>query len=122
MRASKGCVRGLGGQRVYPDFTGRQVAVPSEYFNLTGEIYFGTVARWCKYTSAGGKQLWGYDIHYNAGDEWYMIEEDVNRYVRPPADVNDDTSNGNQLADVLGGTDVEHELYLNDGVKPDWMS
>ena len=69
----------------------------------------------------GGKQLWGYDIHYNAGDEWYMIEEDVSRYVRP-ADVNDDTSNGNQLADVLGGTDVEYELYLNDGVKPDWMS
>ena len=61
----------------------------------------------------GGKQLWGYDIHYNAGDEWYMIEEDVSRYVR---------RNGNQLADVLGGTDVEHELYLNDGVKPDWMS
>ena len=50
-----------------------------------------------------------------------MIEEDVSRYVRP-ADVNDDTSTGNQLADVLGGTDVEHELSLNDGVKPDWMS
>ena len=36
---------------------------------------------------------------------------------------NDDTESGNQIVvDVLGGEDVEHEHYLNDGVKPDWMS
>ena len=166
MQASKGRVRSKKGQRVYPDFTGRQVAVPSEYFNLPGEIYFGTVVRWCKYTSGGGEQLWGYDIHYNAGDKWYMIEEDVSKYVKTvdgddhlnvnvndnstkPDEVvsdssdtdvddtsctsgesggyddseSDDSSSENHLIiDVLGGEDVENELYLNDGVKPDWMT
>ena len=57
------------------------MAVPSEYFNLPGDIYVGTVHKWCRYKNAAGSKLWGYDIHYHAGDKYYMIEEDVNKYV-----------------------------------------
>lgn len=84
--------------------------------------------------------MWGYDIHYNAGDKYYMIEEDVAKYVNTveiqlrgdsnddDVDVQDDSvqvdtnsSEDELLVDVIGGEDVEEELYLDDGVKPEWM-
>ena len=52
--ASKGPVRRKNGVRAFPDFTGKQVAVPSEYYGLPDEIYIGTVHKWVRYDSTGG--------------------------------------------------------------------
>ena len=56
--------------RLHPDFTGRRIVVPSEYFGVSEEIYVGTVHKWCQYDSASGVKLWGYDVHYDLGDKY----------------------------------------------------
>ena len=95
--------------------------------------------KWCKYTSEGGKKLWGYDIHYNAGDEYYMLEAEVAKYVRnttvelpgeeceeedteeDSSDSESDSSSTSCQSDFIFDTDVENDLYLGEGVKPEFL-
>ena len=42
-----------------PRLAGRRVTVPSEVFDLPGEIYLGVVHHWGKYVDARREKMWG---------------------------------------------------------------
>ena len=43
--------------------------------------YPGLVHKWTSYHNEQNEKLWGYDIHYDEGDEYYMLEKDVLRFL-----------------------------------------
>ena len=56
--------------------------VDASYFNNPhDDPYPGLVHKWTKYTNNNLEKVWGYDIHYDAGDSYYMLEIDVHRYL-----------------------------------------
>ena len=64
--------------------TGRRVLVDGAYFgNPHDNPYPGLVYKWTSYHNEQNKKLWGYDIHYDEGDEYYMLEKDVLRFLVP---------------------------------------
>ena len=74
-------------QRQHPDMTGRRVLVDGSYFgNPHDHPYPGIVHKWTSYYNAQMQKLWGYDVHYDAGDEYYMLEVDVVRYLIPESE------------------------------------
>ena len=71
-------------QRQHPDLIGRRVLVDGGYFgNPHDHPYPGIVHKWTSYYNAQMQKLWGYDVHYDAGDEYYMLEVDVVRFLVP---------------------------------------
>ena len=48
--------------------------------------------------------MWGYDIHYDAGDEYYMVEADTHAYLLPEADTTI------AAADELGFDSADYDL------------
>ena len=72
------------GVRVHPDYVGRRVSVAGNYFQLGENITFGgRVGRWGRYKSSTGDDSYGYYIHYDEGDKWWMLESDVHKYLLP---------------------------------------
>ena len=68
--------------RVHPDYVGRRVSVPSGYFNVDkNEHYLGTVNRWGRFKNIVKQNSYGYYIHYDEGDKYWMIESDVHKYI-----------------------------------------
>ena len=64
--------------------TGRRVLVDGAYFGTPHDNpYPGLVYKWTSYRNEQNKKLWGYDIHYDDGDEYYMLEKDVMRFLVP---------------------------------------
>ena len=54
---------------------GRRILVPGIYFgNPQDPPYPGLVGRFESFTNTDLKKRWGYLIHYDAGDYYYMIE------------------------------------------------
>ena len=39
------------------------------------------------FRNASLQKSWGYDIHYDAGDEYWMLESDVALYLLPPTNI-----------------------------------
>ena len=73
--------------RQYPDMTGRRVLVDAEYFSRPhDDPYAGLVHKWTSYRNNKLEKLWGYDIHYDVGDEYYMLEVDVHKYLVPESE------------------------------------
>ena len=75
---------GRVGVRVHPNYAGRRVSVPGEYFrNDKVDFFAGRVGRWGRYksTCSTGGYSYGYYIHYDEGDKWWMLESDVHKYV-----------------------------------------
>ena len=71
-------------KRKHEDLTGRRVLVDAAYFgNADDDPYPGLVHSWTSYVSESLQKLWGYDIRYDAGDSYYMLEEDVMTYLVP---------------------------------------
>ena len=72
------------GQRKFDNMEGKRVRVPSTYFGLSdGDIYGGVVGKWVKYLGGDFNEYWGYNILYDLGDEYCMIESDVKSYLAP---------------------------------------
>lgn len=72
------------GRRRHPDLTGRRVLVEGAYFgNPHDDPYPGLVYKWTSYRNVNLEKLWGYDIHYDDGDAYYMLEDDVVHYLLP---------------------------------------
>ena len=70
------------GVRVHPDYKGRGVSVPGSYFNLDdGVMCGGKAGRWGRYRSTRGTYNYGYYIHFDEGDKYWMIENDVHKYL-----------------------------------------
>ena len=70
------------GVRRYPDYVGRRVRVPSAYFNVrVNEMYRGKCTRWGRYSSISGAYMYGYWVHFEAGDGYWISEEDVHAYI-----------------------------------------
>ena len=57
------------------------MAVPSEVFDVPGQTYGGVVHRWGKYVTARREKMWGWLVKYDLGDEFWMLEADVEKYV-----------------------------------------
>ena len=71
------------GGRVYEDYIKRIVIVPSSYFGE--EIvadYRGVCKQWGKYSNYMGDRVYGYYVHYDDGDRYWMLEKDVHKYVQ----------------------------------------
>ena len=72
------------GIRQHTDMTGRRVLVDAAYFGIPhDDPYPGLVHQWTSYRNEQNKKLWGYDVHYDDGDEYYMLEKDVLRFLVP---------------------------------------
>ena len=72
------------GVRAHQDYVGRRVSVPGSYFQMNGiTVFEGRVGRWGRYksTCSTGGYSCGHYIHYDEGDEWWMLESDVHKYV-----------------------------------------
>lgn len=81
-KRKRGDPRRRKSQRQHPDMTGRRVLVDGAYFgNPHDNPYPGVVHKWASYYNSQLQKLWGYDVHYDAGDEWYMLEADVLRFL-----------------------------------------
>ena len=122
--------------RQFPNLTGKRVIVPSEVFNIPGEKYRGVVHEWGQFKNAELQTLWGYHVHYAAGDKYWHIEAEVHDYVVDDSDgdsvslavdhgVDEDGNDADDNDvpvyhenDTL--VDVESDLYFGDGVEPDW--
>ena len=62
--------------------------VPGLVFALPLEGPFGGVVhKWGSFRNASLQKSWGYDIHYDAGDEYWMLESDVALYLLPPTNM-----------------------------------
>ena len=74
--------RRVSNARTHPDYVGRRVRVPASYFKVRRKIfYLGTVNRWGRYKNVKGENSYGYYIHYDEGDKYWMVESDVHKYV-----------------------------------------
>ena len=112
-------------------------------FNIPGESYRGVVHEWGQFKNAALKTLWGYHVHYAAGDKYWHIEAEVYDYVIDDSDddsvsVQDwmsksvDRGDQNDREGYKGEhddgisvntdtrVDVESDLYFRNGVSPDW--
>ena len=49
----------------------------------SGETFGGLVGRWLKYYGGDFNEYWGYEILYDAGDKYDMLESDVAQYLVP---------------------------------------
>ena len=70
------------GVRQYPDYVGRRVSVPDTYFRVNDNKFYGGVCnRWGRYRNGRGEYSYGYYIHFDEGDKYWMIESDVHSYI-----------------------------------------
>ena len=70
--------------RVHPDLQGRRVAVPYSYFGQEGDCFHGgLVGTWRKYWGQDFNEYWGYEIIFDAGDKYDLLESDVWSYLTP---------------------------------------
>ena len=68
----------VSGVRTNPDFVGRRVRVSETYFKMNEDSFFGIrVYKWCRYRNYEGKHTYGYEIHYDEGDKYYIIESNI---------------------------------------------
>ena len=68
--------------RVHPDYVGRRIRVPASLFRINEDKhYLGTVNRWGRYKNTRGQNSYGYYIHYDEGDKYWMIESNVHKYL-----------------------------------------
>ena len=120
-------------------------------------MFGGVVHEWGSYRNSTFDKMWGYHIWFDAGDKYWLIETDVNRFVVDGDGVGDvvvgeevgdelervesgsesvgeegsESESGSEMTgvlsdiedgeDIFDGTDVEEELYLNNGVSQEWM-
>ena len=74
--------------RVYADLSGKRVAVPFSYFGVSGDgVWLGLVGSWRKYFGTDLNEYMGYEILYDLGDRYNMIEEDVHSYLVDESDI-----------------------------------
>ena len=77
-----GGVSGNGIGVRYPSYLNRRVSVPGSYFqDDSGGPYTGVCKRWGRYENNIGERVYGYLIHYNDGDKFWMLEKNVHLYV-----------------------------------------
>ena len=75
-------VVGGGGGRRYPDYLQMTVNVPAAYFSVRRDIWYrGVCKRWGQYTNTQKKRAYGYYVHFEEGDRYWMLEEDVHTYL-----------------------------------------
>ena len=83
----RGRRRGRGSEvvsRDHPNLEGRRVAVPYSYFGQEGDaLHGGLVGTWRKYYGQDFNEYWGYEIKFDAGDKYDLIEADVWSYLTP---------------------------------------
>ena len=70
--------------RTHPNLEGRRVAVPHSYFGQEGDgFHGGLVGTWRRYFGQDFNEYWGYEIIFDAGDKYDLIEADVWSYLTP---------------------------------------
>ena len=70
--------------RVHPNLEGRRVAVPRSYFGQEGDGWHGgLVGTWRRYFGQDLNEYWGYEIIFDAGDKYDLLEADVWSYLTP---------------------------------------
>ena len=76
--------RSRGHHRQYPDYVGRRVSVPAAFFSVNRNIHYeGVCHKWGRYKRTRGGNTYGYYIHYDEGDKYWMMESNVHKYLIP---------------------------------------
>ena len=53
------------------------------YFKMNEDSFFGIrVYKWCRYRNYEGKHTYGYEIHYDEGDKYYIIPLTTSEKIR----------------------------------------
>ena len=129
-RRGRGRRRGEG-RREFADMKGKRVRVPSTYFGLNdGDVYGGVVGPWTRYMGGDFNEYWGYNILYDLGDQYCMIESDVKLYLAEDAVDSVGVGSSPEIRDEVEvktvrepsvEEDVESDLYLGNGAAPEWL-
>lgn len=113
--------------RQFDDMEGKRVRVPSSYFGLSdGDVYGGVVGKWVRYIGGDFNEYRGYNILYDLGDQYCMIESDVKTYI--VADSIDDvgiTSTGttpDKSSSTESSDDCGDDSQSDDGFSSDNMT